>query len=115
MCALRLVHPLKGHRWGTGQKRCPARTRRANAPPNAPSGGGGGGWGVEGVAAHKRMLQLGRRDQKKPHPTESDTAPAASYRVSDAPSADPTERHLFTAQPTSVGPRAARRLSGHAC
>ena len=27
--ALRLVHPLKGHRWGTGQKRCPARARRA--------------------------------------------------------------------------------------
>ena len=23
------VHPLKGHRWGTGQKRCPARARRA--------------------------------------------------------------------------------------
>ena len=33
--ALRLVHPLKGHRWGTGQKRCPARARRANAPPYA--------------------------------------------------------------------------------
>ena len=31
--ALRLVHPLKGHRWGTGQKRCPLRARRTNAPP----------------------------------------------------------------------------------
>ena len=30
------VHPLKGHRWGTGQKRCPARARRANAPPISP-------------------------------------------------------------------------------
>ena len=29
------VHPLKGHRWGTGQKRCLARARRANAPPEA--------------------------------------------------------------------------------
>ena len=27
------VHPLKGHQWGTGKKRCPARARRANAPP----------------------------------------------------------------------------------
>ena len=26
------VHPLKGHQWGTGQKRCSARARRANAP-----------------------------------------------------------------------------------
>ena len=25
-----LAHPLKGHRWGTGPKRCPARARRAN-------------------------------------------------------------------------------------
>jgi hypothetical protein len=31
--ALRLVHPLKGHQWGTGQKRCPARARRTNVPP----------------------------------------------------------------------------------
>ena len=28
-----LAHPLKGHRWGTGPKRCPARARRANVPP----------------------------------------------------------------------------------
>ena len=28
----RAVHPLKGHLWDTGQKRCPARARRANAP-----------------------------------------------------------------------------------
>ena len=34
--ALRLVHPLKGHRWGTGQKRCPARARRTNVPPVGP-------------------------------------------------------------------------------
>ena len=33
--ALRFVHPLKGHRWGMGQKRCPARAQRANAPPPA--------------------------------------------------------------------------------
>ena len=31
--AVRLVHPLKGRRWGTGQKRCPARARRTNVPP----------------------------------------------------------------------------------
>ena len=30
-----LAHPLKGHRWGTGPKRCPARARRANVPPEA--------------------------------------------------------------------------------
>ena len=24
-----VVHPLKGHRWGTGKKKCPARARRA--------------------------------------------------------------------------------------
>ena len=28
-----LAHPLKGQRWGTGPKRCPARARRANVPP----------------------------------------------------------------------------------
>ena len=28
-----LVQPLKGHRWGTGPKRCPARARRTNVPP----------------------------------------------------------------------------------
>ena len=28
-----LAHPLKGHRWGTGPKRCLARARRANVPP----------------------------------------------------------------------------------
>ena len=27
------VHPLKRHRWGTGQKRCLARAQLANAPP----------------------------------------------------------------------------------
>ena len=31
-----LAHPLKGHRWGTGPKRCPARARRANVPPEHP-------------------------------------------------------------------------------
>ena len=36
--ALRLVHPPKGHRWGTGQKRFSARARHANAPPHTPSG-----------------------------------------------------------------------------
>ena len=30
-----LAHPLKGHWWGTGPKRCPARARRANVPPVA--------------------------------------------------------------------------------
>ena len=34
-----LVHPLKGHRSGMGQKRCPARARRANAPPCRGVGG----------------------------------------------------------------------------
>ena len=28
-----LAHPLKGHRWGTGPKRCQTRARRANVPP----------------------------------------------------------------------------------
>ena len=32
-----LAHPLKGHRWGTGPKKCPARARRANVPPLKPS------------------------------------------------------------------------------
>ena len=32
-----LAHPLKGHRWGTGPKRCPARARRANIPPHFPA------------------------------------------------------------------------------
>ena len=59
--ALRLVHPLKGHRWGMGQKRCPARARRANATGGGRSNGpyadspplsdhfqGGGGLGLGG-------------------------------------------------------------------
>ena len=35
-----LVHPLKGYRWGTGQKRCPARAWRANVPPLGAFGAG---------------------------------------------------------------------------
>ena len=35
MRALRLVHPLKGHQWGTGQKRCQTHARCGEAPPMA--------------------------------------------------------------------------------
>ena len=96
------------------------RIRFAGALQTEHGGGWGGGVGRGSGAqtdalTRPRLASSVRRDRKEPDPTESDAAPAGSYRVSDAPSADPTERHPFAAQPTSVGPRAARRLPGHTC
>ena len=56
-----LMHPLKGYRWGTGQKTCPVHTYHANVPPLGAFGAGAHTARIGCLGSDIQHVVVGRR------------------------------------------------------